>query len=73
MKNCLLILFLLITGPISFAQSTDTTEVEAALKEFIVEYNKSPHDFFKSRLTPDFRYTDGNGSFSASISYFKKQ
>ena len=63
MKNCLLILFLLATGPIGFAQSTNTAEVETVLKEFIVEYNKSPHDFFKNRLTPDFRYTDENGSF----------
>ena len=37
MKNCLLILFLLATGPIGFAQSINTAEVEAALKEFIVE------------------------------------
>lgn len=64
MKNCLLILFLFAIGPISFAQSTNTAEVEAALKEFIVEYNKSPHDFFKNRCTSDFRYTNGNGAFS---------
>ncbi|GAB2564075.1 nuclear transport factor 2 family protein [Spirosoma aerophilum] len=64
MKTILLTLalFFLITG--SFAQSANTAEVETALKEFITEYNKSPYDFFKNRLTDDFRYFNGNGGFS---------
>jgi hypothetical protein len=64
MKATLVALVMLLTQLPSFSQSTSTAEVETAINQFIVEYNKAPYDFFKNRCTPDFRYTDGDGSFT---------
>ena len=64
MKAILFTLVLLLTNVVAFSQSASTTEVEAAMNQFIIEYNKSPYDFFKNRCTPDFRYTNGDGVFS---------
>ncbi|WP_028522972.1 nuclear transport factor 2 family protein [Runella limosa] len=71
MKKALLTLVVL-SGLIvpSFAQSNSTAEVETALQEFLGEYSVSAYNFFKNRLTDDFRYSNGSG-FSTRESVLK--
>jgi hypothetical protein len=57
------LLFLTISF-ISFAQKDNTDDPEKVLQLFITEYNADPHRFFDSRISSDFRYTNGKGLFS---------
>lgn len=67
MKNSSLILLLLFVSTTfkSYAQSNDTAEVKAALDEFLAENAVSSYDFFKNRLTADFRYINARGAISS--------
>lgn len=72
MKNTLLTLLLLVIGTRSFAQSNAAAEVETALKEFLAENAASSYDFFKNRLTPDFRYINAKGAISSRDAVLKR-
>ena len=71
MKNLLITLLLAGFVSTSFAQSTNTAEVEVALKEFLAEYAASSYNFFDKRLTPDFRYINGKGAISSRADVLK--
>jgi hypothetical protein len=48
----------------SFAQKDNTDDPEKVLQLFITEYNADPYSFFNSRISSDFRYTNGKGVFA---------
>ena len=48
----------------SFAQKDNMDDPEKVLQLFITEYNADPYSFFNSRISSDFRYTNGKGAFA---------
>lgn len=60
MKTKYLTLALLLLSTAAFAQTAFT---KATLDGILKDYHKNPHDFFVSYCSPDFRYTNMDGSF----------
>lgn len=60
MKHSLLLLVLLLTSVATYAQTAFT---KATLDGILKDYHKNPHDFFERYCSPDFRYTNTDGSF----------
>lgn len=71
MRTKLFTLALLLINAATYAQSTSTAEVETALKEFLAENAASSYDFFKNRLTSDFRYINPKGAISSRDAVLK--
>jgi len=46
-----------------YAQKDVDDDPEKVLQTFVKEFNQQDASFFKSRLSQDFRYIDGNGHF----------
>lgn len=65
MKTIFISLVLLTIATGSFAQSNNTAEVEAVLKQFLAENAVSSYHFFNNRLTSDFRYINASGAISS--------
>jgi hypothetical protein len=65
MKTIFICVVLLIIATGSFAQSNNTAEVEAVLKQFLAENAVSSCNFFHNRLTSDFCFINASGAISS--------